>query len=213
MLLPDCQSMRQWARVLKFKARVEIAEHAYDQAVDTIETGIAFGRHVGQGPFMINYLVGNAICSLMLDCAEELIAQPGAPNLYWALTSLPRPLLSTREAFESEQRIGEDMVPEMAMTDETRSRTEWGVLLEKMYDRLRHLAQFVTSDPKVNEKLSSELGRDLPSFRKDNIAWSRQYLEKNRHMDRQQVRKCWTMRRLCEHLSPTTATCAMMSSS
>src|SRR5271157_5309744 len=50
ILLPDCQDMRHWARLLQLKARVETAEHAYDQAVDTIETGFAFGRHVCEGP-------------------------------------------------------------------------------------------------------------------------------------------------------------------
>ena len=50
----------------------------------------------------------------MLDRVEELISQPGAPNLYWALTALPRPLVSMREALETEQRMGENMVPELA---------------------------------------------------------------------------------------------------
>ena len=153
--LPDCQSMRQWARLLRVKARVENAEHAYNAAIDTIETGIAFGRHVGQGPFVINNLVGNAICSVMLDAIEELIAQPGAPNLYWALTALPRPLLGMREAFETEQSLGECMVPEMAMTDEPQSSVEWSILLEKLHRRLRQLGQIITSDPQVNAKLSA----------------------------------------------------------
>ena len=85
ILLPDTQSMRTWARLLALKARVEIAERKLDQAVGTIETGLAFGRHVAEGPFLINALVGMAICNSMLDRLEELIEQPGAPNLYWAL--------------------------------------------------------------------------------------------------------------------------------
>ena len=127
------------------KAKVQTAEHAYDQAVDTIETGMAFGRHVGQGPFLINNLVGVSICTLMIDRVEELIAQPGAPNLYWALTALPQPLVNMREALELEQKLAEYLVPELTLTDETRTRADWGVLLEKLYDRLRHLSERITS--------------------------------------------------------------------
>ena len=188
MLLPDCQSMRQWAKVLKLKAGVEIAEHDYEQAIDTIETGIAFGRHVGEGPFVINNLVGNAICGVMLERVEELISQPGAPNLYWALTALPLPLVSMREALETEQRMGENTVPELSQMDEDHSRAEWAVLLEKLYDRVRHLAERITSDKQVNARLRSQLDLDLASFKKENLAPSQKYLKTIHHMDAQRVK-------------------------
>jgi len=187
ILLPDCQGMMKWARVLSLKARLETAGHAYDQAVDTIETGIAFGRHVGAGPFVVNHLMGLAICSVMLDRVEELISQPGAPNLYWALTALPRPLVSLRESLELEQRMGENLIPELSLTDESHSGAEWGVLLEKLYDRLRHLAERITSDAQVNAKLRAQLNIDLASFKKENLASSREYLKKIRHLDARQV--------------------------
>ncbi len=188
ILLPDCQDMRQWARLLQLKARIEIAEHANDQAVDTIQTGIAFGRHVGEGPFLINNLVGISICAVMLDRVEELISQPGAPNLYWALTALPRPLVSMREALETEQRVGENLVPELTLTDEPRSRAEWGVLLEKLYARLRHLAEGITSDAQVNAKLRAQLNLDSASFKKENLTASQEYLKKTGHLDAQRVK-------------------------
>lgn len=188
ILLPDCQDMRKWARLVQLKARVETAEHAYDQAVDTIETGIAFGRHVSEGPFLINNLVGVAICAVMLDRVEELISQPGAPNLYWGLTALPRPLVSMREALETEQRIGENLIPELTMMDEPHSSAEWGVLLEKLYDRLRHLAQRITGDAQANAKLRAQLDLDLASFKKENLAPSQEYLKKTRHLDAQRMK-------------------------
>ena len=80
ILLPDTQSMRAWVRLIALKARVEVAEGKLDQALGTIETGLAFGRHVSEGPFLINSLVGIAICNSMLDRLEELIDQPGRPE-------------------------------------------------------------------------------------------------------------------------------------
>ena len=72
ILLPDAQAMRTWGRLLALKARVEMAEGKVEDAVKTLETGLAFGRHVGEGPFLINRLVGIAICNLMLEQAERL---------------------------------------------------------------------------------------------------------------------------------------------
>ena len=58
MLLPDAQQSREWMVVLNLKARVEIYEKRYEEAAKTIRTSIAFGRHVGQGPFSVNGLLG-----------------------------------------------------------------------------------------------------------------------------------------------------------
>ena len=88
----DAQQMRQWVRLLDLKARLEIAEGKFDEAIRTIETGLAFARHIAEGPFLINGLIGIAGAYVMLGRCDELIAQPGAPNLYWALTALPQPV-------------------------------------------------------------------------------------------------------------------------
>jgi hypothetical protein len=96
ILLPDVQVMRTWIRVLAVKARLEITEHRWDDAARTLETGFAFSRHVGHGPFLINRLVGIACASMMLDRVEEWVAQPDAPNLYWALTCARRSSLRRR---------------------------------------------------------------------------------------------------------------------
>ncbi len=68
--MPDANSMRGWGRVLALKARVEIAERKYDEAIRTLETGLAFGRHVAEGPFAINGLIGMAIAEMMLALAK-----------------------------------------------------------------------------------------------------------------------------------------------
>jgi hypothetical protein len=188
ILLPDCQSMRQMARLLQLKSRVEIAEHAYDQAIDTIETGIAMGRHVSSAPFIINGVTSVGICLGMLDRVEELISQPDAPSLYWALTALPRPLVSLRHALENEQRLGENMVPELSRTDQPHSRAEWGVLLEKLYAELRDLAKNLTGNEQLNAKLSAMLELDLAAFRRENLAASRDYLSKNRRIDARRLK-------------------------
>jgi DNA-binding FrmR family transcriptional regulator len=103
MLLPDVQSMRTNGTLLQLRARVEIAEGRFDDAVWTLQTGFGVARHMGEAPILINDLVGVAIGQRMLEEVEELIAQPNAPNLYWSLSALPRPFISMRKALEGEK--------------------------------------------------------------------------------------------------------------
>src|SRR5262249_46177644 len=61
ILLPDAQWMRVYGRMLVLQARVQIAEGDYAAAAHTLQTGFAFSRHIAEGPFLINGLVGLAI--------------------------------------------------------------------------------------------------------------------------------------------------------
>jgi hypothetical protein len=105
MLLPDVQGFREYAILLAMRCRLEIADKDYADALHTLQTGLALGRHVSDMPTLISALVGNASCALMLGRVEELIQAPGSPNLYWALTDLPRPLLDLRKALQGEKLI------------------------------------------------------------------------------------------------------------
>src|SRR2546423_1357488 len=49
MLLPEAQQSRGFGRILAVRARIQIADHNYDDAVTTIQTGLALGRHVATG--------------------------------------------------------------------------------------------------------------------------------------------------------------------
>jgi hypothetical protein len=103
LLLPDVQGLREFGTLLAGRARLEMAEGHHDRAVYTLQTGFALGRHTSTGPTLIHALVGNAIATVMLQQAEDLIQTPGAPNLYWALTTLPRPFIDLRKPLEGEK--------------------------------------------------------------------------------------------------------------
>jgi hypothetical protein len=50
-------------------------------------------RHLGEHPTFIGNLVGIAVASVAIGPLEEMLEQPGCPNLYWALSNLPDPLV------------------------------------------------------------------------------------------------------------------------
>jgi hypothetical protein len=70
--------------------------------VYSLQTGLTLGRDLSRAPTLIHFLVGAACVQVMLAQAEDLIQAPGAPNLYWALTDLPRPFVDPRKGLEGE---------------------------------------------------------------------------------------------------------------
>jgi hypothetical protein len=93
VLLPDVQQLRALANALKVRFRAEVALGRFDDAVRTAKTMFAMSRHLSEHPTFIGELVGIAVAFVTFGPLEEMVEQPGSPNLYWALTNLPRPLV------------------------------------------------------------------------------------------------------------------------
>jgi hypothetical protein len=111
LLLPEIQGYRSLARVLVVKARLEMADGKFDQAVETLRTGYSLGRNIAQGPSVIHYLVGAAIMEMMNRRVEELIQLPGSPNLYWSLSVLPRQVADIDRLLHDELEMVERSAP------------------------------------------------------------------------------------------------------
>jgi hypothetical protein len=103
LLLPDLQQMRQLANALKARFQTEVALRRFDDALRTAKTLFAMSRHLGEHPTLIGNLVGVAIAYVAIEPLQEMLEQPGCPNLYWALTNLPDPLVSMVKGMEGER--------------------------------------------------------------------------------------------------------------
>jgi len=138
MRLPDLNQMRTYGRMLSAKARLEIAEGRYDQAVRTLQTGFALARDAAKGPTLVHALVGTAIATMMTDRIQEMIQQPNSPNLYWALSTLPRPTVDFRPGFEAEIYTLYLEIPDLQNLDKKQlPPDEWRALLLKLVRELR----------------------------------------------------------------------------
>lgn len=113
MYLPSLSKWRNTARIVALRARLAIAEGRHDDAIRSLQTGYAMTRHVADGPTIIQSLVGVSIASLMNQQVEELLQAPGSPNLYWALATLPRPLVDLRAGVGFEASILYQAIPEL----------------------------------------------------------------------------------------------------
>ncbi len=103
LLLPEVQGMRSLASVAKLRLRGEVKAGEFRKAATTVKTMLGVGQALEQHPTLVGVLVGIAIDAIAMTGVEEMIGQPGCPNLYWALTDLPRPLVSLRRGIGGER--------------------------------------------------------------------------------------------------------------
>ncbi len=179
VVLADASSMLMWTRLLALQARVEIFEHHFGTAARVIETGLSLSRHVGDGPFFINVVIGVASARIMLDQVEDLISQPGAPSLYWSLTALPRPFLGIRKSIANEYKMFEWLLPEMTDLESARSPAEWAARVARIHGRLLKMRASYQPLAKVepNSNNWAELSDNLADFKKWVLPHAKEYLE------------------------------------
>jgi hypothetical protein len=107
LLLPEVGPLRILAAALQVRFRGQVAGRHYDDAISTAKTMFALARHLGEYPAEAANLVGLSVADLALDTLEEMVQQPDCPNLYWALTDLPCPLVDLRKGFQGSRSLVE----------------------------------------------------------------------------------------------------------
>ncbi len=115
--LQEIQEIRSVARMIALQVRVAILERKPDEAIYWLQTGFAMGRHVSQGPILIQSLVGLSFSTILIGPMEDLIQSPGMPSLYWALANRPHPFVDLSPALEGERFVLERQVPRLRELD------------------------------------------------------------------------------------------------
>jgi hypothetical protein len=118
LLLPEVQKSRAVIPVIVVRARYELAAGHHAEALRGLQAGYAFAYHLGRGPTLVHVLVGAAMAYLLDQELDEIAQQPGAPNLYWALTMLPRPFLDPAFAIDEERTLLERQWPAVKRLEE-----------------------------------------------------------------------------------------------
>ncbi|MFO0909743.1 MAG: hypothetical protein U0794_15580 [Isosphaeraceae bacterium] len=113
LLLPEIQDVRILSRLVILRARLAVLDGKRDEATHWIKVGLAMARQVGDGPTLIQALVGIAMTGGTLSAYEDLIQAPGTPSLYWSLTNTPRPFISMERSLDTERTLLERMLPRL----------------------------------------------------------------------------------------------------
>jgi hypothetical protein len=103
--LPHLATFRRMVFAMELQIRLKIADGQTDQALDLMQQGLYMGRSIARGRTIIQDLVGTAITALMLREVENLMQMPDSPNLYWALTTLPDPMIDMYSSLEHEREM------------------------------------------------------------------------------------------------------------
>jgi hypothetical protein len=111
--LPELGPLHELAVALQVRFRGEVARGDFDGAIRSAKTMLAFARHLGEYPALAATRLGLEVEGMALEALAEMVQEPHCPNLYWALTDLPRPLVGSRKG---------------AQGDRTRADTELGAL-------------------------------------------------------------------------------------
>lgn len=140
-MLHDFQELRELARLVACKARYEVAQRKYTDAIETLTTGYQMARDAAEPPLLINALIGLAISQYMHTVVLDLADAPQSPNVYWALAQLPRPLVNLQPALEFELAMPFQMFP-FLKDAETAERTpeQWQKLIVQTMRDLNSLS-------------------------------------------------------------------------
>ncbi len=137
VLLPDLQGLRNFlGHGLSAKAKYHLSQGQMNETIDVIKVGITNGRHIAQTPFVINQMVAAVIERTMLDRAVDVISHPKSPNLYWALSSIPKNILSLERTADLEGNILVMTFPFLSELEKPRTDEEWKKLLHQQLSYL-----------------------------------------------------------------------------
>ncbi|HEV3146049.1 MAG TPA: hypothetical protein VGZ47_19335 [Gemmataceae bacterium] len=162
LLLPDLQKMRMLAAALQMRFREEVSQRRFDDAIVTAKTMFAMSRHLGEHPTLIGDLVGIAVAAIAIGPLEEMLEQPGCPNLYWALTNLPHPFINLDLGLQGERLlIGAEL---QDLDDQHPMSPEQVKKVLTRIDKLRDLERGNEKKQKTTRELLNEKAKEKGSL-------------------------------------------------
>ncbi len=169
-LLPEVQRMRELASVLKVRMRYEVRTGDFEKAAYSARTFYGLSSSFESHPTLIALLVGIAIETIGLSVVEEMIAQPGCPNLYWSLAEMPADVFSARTACQGERVILQAHFKDL--TGDTVLSEAAAKKVADTIDLMLAMANDGKKEPKPSERFTA-LAKDekkVAEFRKELIA-------------------------------------------
>lgn len=156
--LKHLNQARWIANLLRIQSRLQLVEGRFDDAAETLQTGFALARHLCEGDTLLDVLVGIAIDAMMFGRVEEWVQTPGSPNLYWALTALPRPQDNLRRCIDREMNSLYRSFPKLRRLDrEALTAREADKLVNEIFDCLNKAIGNVPKEADAIKKLATTI--------------------------------------------------------
>jgi hypothetical protein len=163
MLLPAVNDSRIFGRLLAAHSRIELAHGNFEAAIKDYRNAMGLGRQLAGNDTLVACLTAvtlSDVCSARQ--IETFVQQPGAPNLYWALSNLPTPLVDFRDAVDAELHSVELTFPEvLGLEDADLTPAEWRARLLSLMEKAHVIADEKDWQPTA-EYLDEAIPRILP---------------------------------------------------
>ena len=134
--LPFAQTTRSIGRVLVLQARHATAERDYDKAADRLRMLYVLGNRVGDIKILVCSLIGIAEHGMANRAMLDLMSAPDSPNMYWALASLPSPIVDFPSALRADLTLGPRLLDLQNVEGLGLSNEEWNRRLRDVTARL-----------------------------------------------------------------------------
>jgi hypothetical protein len=176
-LLPEVQATRDMSRFHLLRIKADLAENKFDDVAHGLQTGFRMAKDVGEGPTLIQMLVGLSLGNVYVGASEKLIGRPDAPNLYWAVTTLPRPFIDPRPGLQGEAILFDSLFPDLRELEKGPVSAERAnVAAADMFRKLRRIGggeDDPADDPLGKVELGTYVTLQAPAARKQLIAMGR----------------------------------------
>lgn len=104
-VFPHFNYVRSTARLISINVRLALAEKRFDDAAYSLQTGFALTRDVQGDNLIVSGMLSGALANLFLQDVQRFIDREGAPNLYWPLANLPRPIVDVSQIMSRERAL------------------------------------------------------------------------------------------------------------
>lgn len=158
-VLSEMQSLRELARNQRIRCRLAIAEGRIDDAIEVIGEQVSMSRHISMDDFLVSYLVGSAVLRMALDDTLVLLEHSECPNLYWAFSQLPDPLLNMEACLAMERQFIFLQIPRLREIDlDPKGEEYWKQFIVEFAERTREIDEYNnrTEKPIVSRELGEK---------------------------------------------------------
>ncbi len=129
-LMPQLNPMRALANLLRVRGRQLARTGGVEEAIGTVRLTYQLARAVGDGGPLICGMVGVGIAAIGDEGLAKLMDRPDGPNLYWALATMPDPVVSFRRSMDAERRLQAGSMPASATARTADARPgDWDFML------------------------------------------------------------------------------------
>ena len=125
IVISDAADLQVILRGLAVHCRADIADGDLTSALDKLTSGLGMVAHLQNTSLPISKMLQAKNLDMYLDVIEEAIQHESAPNLYWALTALPDPLIDIQSLPDWIRRGPWRHIRALDDLNEKRSEEQW----------------------------------------------------------------------------------------